>query len=1049
MSGRFNENTRVQVPAALHLCRLGYTYLDAADIEKIGYDQNTNILVGVFHEAIERLNPEISDSQIEQLLSELVQATKNDDLGREFYERITATSGIRIVDFEDPTRNLWHCTTEFSCENQETGDAFRPDITCFVNGLPLAFIEVKKPNNHEGMLAERERINVRFRNKAFRQFLNVTQLMIFSNNQDYDTENVVPVQGAFYASVSKKSAFFNVFREKNNRILFESGYNDDLDDGVQKKILIHRNCPQIKEDPEYQTNKGSATPTNSIITSMLCRKRFLFLLRYAFAYVRKTTETADGERAESLEKHVMRYQQFFATLALREKLSKGVKSGIIWHTQGSGKTAFAYYNVKSLQDYYAERGTIAKFFFIVDRLDLLEQSVDEFASRGLMVQTVQSRGELMAKIKDNVPFYNPQGKPEIIVVNIQKFKEDHTPVDIGAGYNTRLQRVFFVDEAHRGYNPAGSFLANLLEADKDAVKIAMTGTPLLSDERASWKVFGDYIDTYYYDKSIADGYTLKLMREEIETEYRERISNIVENIAGSVDVKKSDLKKERIIEHPNYLNALLDYIFEDMRRFRVQKDSPCVAGMIVCETNPQARKLHELFVERNLPENLGPGEKPFKSVLILHDEGDKEERKGSIAEFKKAESIDFLIVNKMLLTGFDAPRLKRLYLCRKLDGHDLLQALTRVNRPYSDFHYGYVVDFAGIKENFVETNNRYLKELHDAVCGRGEEDFGGLAEPAAVLLVSPEEVKKKLEDLKDVLFLYDVENKEEFRKQLDEESDKDKLLQLRRCLDEAKALMNQVRSFGDDDLKEKVKNLAPDAVPQLLSEVNRRIERMNLLEGFDRSEDVSAIVNEALSQMEFSFRLKGKEELEFLFDQLKDRYQNVRREFENNFDRNEEKYVNLLAEFKAFFRKRGFAPQDVAEAKEAIGYMDDVMKRIREINRLNGMLKRKYHDDERFVRIHKRILEENAKRTIPPEKPVISKRETEIMENLNKVKSMIDETIYYNVHILGNEPVFNQSVLQSVSVKLNEMNITASLEDRKFIQKQIAQEYLGGYPLAG
>lgn len=1047
MSGRFNENTRVQVPAAIHLCRLGYTYLDRIDAAE--YEPSTNILVGVFREAMSRLNPEMSDAEISLQLSSLVQAAKNDDLGREFYLKITSVSGVRFIDFDNPNNNSWHCTTEFTCENPETHDNFRPDITCFVNGLPLAFIEVKKPNNHEGILAERERINKRFKVKPFRPFLNVTQLMIFSNNQEYDTANVVPVQGAFYATIAKNHTFFNVFREKNPNILRESGYNDLIDDEVQKKILKHRNCIPIREDPAYQTNKAPLTPTNRIITSMLSRRRFLFLLRYAFAYVEKTVELADGTKVEKLEKHIMRYQQFFATLALRQKLSEGIKGGVIWHTQGSGKTAFAYYNVKCLTDYYAERNTVAKFFFIVDRLDLLEQSVDEFAARGLMVQTVQSRQDLMEKIRDNKPIYNPEGKPEIIVVNIQKFKEDHTPVVIEGGYNTRLQRVFFIDEAHRGYNPAGSFLANLLEADKDAIKIAMTGTPLLSDERASWRVFGDYIDTYYYDKSIADGYTLKLMREDIETEYRERISNILATLAGDVEVKKSDVKKDKIIEHPNYLNGLLDYIFSDMRKFRIQKDCPQVAGMIVCETNPQARELYRLFVDRNKPENLPQGVKPFKAVLILHDEGDKEERKGSIAEFKKTESIDFLIVNKMLLTGFDAPRLKRLYLCRKLDGHDLLQALTRVNRPYRDFRYGYVVDFADIKENFVETNNRYLKELHDAIYGRdGEDGFDDGTNPG-VLLASKEEIEAKLENLKDALFMYDIDNKEVFRKQLDADEDKSHLLYLRRTLEEAKALMNQIRSFGDDELKDKVRNLAPDAVPQLLAEVNHRIERMNLLDGLDRSEDVAGIINEALSQMEFTFRCKGKEELEFLFNDLKDRYQNVRREFESNFDHNEDKYVNLLSEFKSFFRERGFAPQTVAEAKEAIGYMDGVMAKIREINRLNNMLKRKYHDDEKFVRIHKRIREENAKRSIPPEKPVISLREVEVMENLNRVKAMIDDTIYYNVHVLGNPPVFNQDVLRAVSLKLNEMDIKASLDDRKFIQRQIAEEYLADYDLVG
>lgn len=1048
MSDRFNENTRVQVPAALHLHRLGYVYLD--HIGEEDYERSTNILTKVFLESVGRINPGRTRAEIVLHLQKLVHAAQNDDLGREFYHVITATSGIRTIDFDNPANNDWHCTTEFTCENPETNDSFRPDITCFLNGLPLAFIEVKKPNNHEGILAERHRLNVRFRNKSFRSFLNVTQLMIFSNNQKYDSENVVPVQGAFYAAIARERTFFNVFREKDPDILRKSGYKDEIDDDVQKRILKHRNCISIKEDPEYQTNKSQLTPTNSLLTSLLSHSRFLFLLRYAFAYVEKTVELADGMKVETLEKHIMRYQQLFATYSIRDKLAAGVKGGVIWHTQGSGKTALAYYSVKSLTDFYAARDVVAKFFFIVDRLDLLEQAVDEFAARGLMVQTVQSRAELMEKIKDNKPFYNPDGRPEMIVVNIQKFKEDHTPIELEGGYSTNLQRVFFIDEAHRGYNPRGSFLANLLDADKDAVKIAMTGTPLLAEERASWRVFGDYIDTYYYDKSIADGYTLKLMREDIETEYREKIADIIEKLAGDVDVKKSDVKRNAIIEHETYLNGLLDYIFEDIRRFRIQKDCPVAGGMIVCETNPQAREMFRLFVERNRPENLAPGEKPLKAYLILHDEGDKEERKGSIKEFKKTEAIDFLIVNKMLLTGFDAPRLKRLYLCRKLDGHDLLQALTRVNRPYKDFRYGYVVDFADIKENFIDTNNRYLKELHDAIYGRGDGEDGEKAgdNPGEAIIASPEEITEKLNELKEILWLYDTDNKEEFRKQIDEETNKEQLLLLRRRLDEAKALLNQVRSFGDDELKEKVKNLAPDAIPQLLSEVNHRIERINLVEGLDRSDDVTGIINEALSQMEFTFRCRGKEELEFLFNDLKERYQNVRQEFQANFDHSEEKFVNLAEEFREFFRKRGFAPQTVAEAKEAIGYMDAVMAKIREINRRNNMLKRKYREDEKFVRIHKRIQEENARRSIPPEKPVISLRETEIMENLNRVKGMIDEIIYYNVNVLGNEPVFNQEVLQQVSRKLQEMDISASLEDRRFIQRQIAKEYLSDYGMA-
>ena len=147
-----------------------------------------------------------------------------------------------------------------------------------------------------------------------------------------------------------------------------------------------------------------------------------------------------------------------------------------------------------MTDYFAKHNTIAKFYFIVDRIDLMEQATDEFAARGLIVRNAnrnaKSRDELMNDISNTSITENSDGKLEIMVVNIQKFKEDKKTVKIDGNYNTRLQRIFFIDEAHRGYNPQGSFLANLLEADKDAVKIALTGTPLLKEERESWRVFG-------------------------------------------------------------------------------------------------------------------------------------------------------------------------------------------------------------------------------------------------------------------------------------------------------------------------------------------------------------------------------------------------------------------------------------------------------------------------------------------------------------------------------------------------------------------------------
>lgn len=154
----------------------------------------------------------------------------------------------------------------------------------------------------------------------------------------------------------------------------------------------------------------------------------------------------------------------------------------------------------------------------------------------------------------------------------------------------------------------------------------------------------------------------------------------------------------------------------------------------------------------------------------------------------------------MLLTGFDAPRLKKLYLGRSLDGHDLLQALTRVNRPYKDFKYGYVVDFVDIKENFDSTNDRYLRELNrtaDIKETKQNEPVGN------AIIEDREEIIAKMKEIKSVLFNFTCDNPEEFRQEIDEIEDKDRLYELRSVLNDAKAILNQVRAFGDDELKEK------------------------------------------------------------------------------------------------------------------------------------------------------------------------------------------------------------------------------------------------------
>ena len=385
---QFSEATRVQMPAMVHLTRIGYTYFGKLSEDKNStvYDGDTNILLPIFEQQFKRLNPE-HEGEYLQVLKDIRKELNDDDLGRGFYNRLKAVSPVKLIDFDNIGNNTFHFTAEFTCKNGQ--DEFRPDITLFVNGLPLCFVEVKKPNNQGGMLAESARMNKeRFPNKKFRRFINITQLMIFSNNMEYDAlGGIVPIQGAFYCTGARSYSPFNCFREENlsaQKIApFHRDYPyKDIDKTAEKQILSDYNCQVIHTSPEYQTNLDFNTPTNRMLTSMCSPERLLYIIKYGIAYVRMEREV-DGKIESTDQKHVMRYQQLFASLAIRKKLAEGVKSGVVWHTQGSGKTALSYYLTFILNDFYSKQNKVAKFYFIVDRLDLLEQATQEFEARGL------------------------------------------------------------------------------------------------------------------------------------------------------------------------------------------------------------------------------------------------------------------------------------------------------------------------------------------------------------------------------------------------------------------------------------------------------------------------------------------------------------------------------------------------------------------------------------------------------------------------------------------------------------------------------------------
>jgi len=978
----FNENTRVKIPAILHLCKLSYNYISLKNVNR---DEATNIFTDIFSDAIKRINQNLEEADIKRLLENISLALDNEDLGESFYNMLTVGSGIKLIDFNDFDKNTFNVVTELTYKNGE--DEFRPDITLLINGMPLAFIEVKKPNNHEGILAERNRINIRFKNKKFRKFINISQILVFSNNMEYDQESIEPIQGAFYSSTSYNEAIFNCLREEEIFDL-QKLLNQDNDE-LENFILKDNNLSAIKHSPEFITNKDPDTPTNKILTSLFCKDRLAMILKYCIAYVRES---------KGLEKHIMRYPQLFATKAIKQTIDKGVKKGIIWHTQGSGKTALSYYNVPFLTDYFQKNGIISKFYFIVDRIDLMNQAKREFTIRGLSVHTVNSKDELLNNFRQRQAIHNLSGRREITVVNIQKFKDD-TDVIQTKDYDINIQRIYFLDEVHRSYNPTGSFLANLFNSDRNAILIGLTGTPLILSDRRSRDTFGDYIHKYYYNASIADGYTLKLIREGIETNYKIQL----ENVLKEVQILKGDANRRIIYSHEKFVEPMLDYIIQDFLKSRIRFGDHTIGGMVVCDSSDQAEKLFQIFIRKYNPaqktissvdvSNLKTAEpvieyinyqksqnKSLIASLILHDFGSKDDRKQEVDDFKDGK-IDLIFVYNMLLTGFDAKRLKKLYIGRIIKDHNLLQTLTRVNRPYKKFRYGFDV-----------TNKAYFEEL--------QAELGNEMQNYSNLFKSKEEIEDEIRDIKEKLFHYDLNNAELFSQQISQIEDRKKILEIKKALENARNLYNIIRMYGHFDLLDKMDF---KKFNKLYNETIRHLELLNLKEKIANSVDTTNLLNVALENILFMFRKISEDEI-IIADQLKDILRKTREALGGNFDKKDSEFVSLYDELKRLFNKKNLDEITQEEMKLNIGSLQQIFDKVAELNRKNNLLKAKYENDSKYARIHKRILEKGN----------ISKKESEICETLLDIKTQADEKILINTRLLENESYFYQMLIQIV-----------------------------------
>ncbi|MGL2845058.1 DEAD/DEAH box helicase family protein [Helicobacter pylori] len=740
----------------------------------------------------------------------------------------------------------------------------------------------------------------------------------------------------------------------------------------------------------------------------------------------------------------------FASLNVLKELQKHYGTnpkdplkGIIWHTQGSGKTALTYHLTKLIRDFFSPLNKKTKFYFIVDRLDLLEQAKNEFLKRGLCAHEAENKEDLSQKLKSSSVFEGPQGNDEIIVVNIQKFKapnEEKAPNEDPSNsapkeivsktelqesiQNSRnLQRVFIIDEAHRSYDPKGCFYANLIECDKTAIKIALTGTPLLEDnaqDKATKNTFGNYLHTYSCAESIKDRHTLKLQLEIIETSYKEKLQAIYRLLQESITIEDIEVKKEMIFNDEKYIKAMLFYIIRDLLNFRQLHDNERLKAMVVCFSSKQAKLANCLFnevQEKVLQENPNLMIlNKLQSSLILHDE---QEVKEKIYSFKH-EDTDIVFVFNMLLTGFDLPSLKRLYIHRELKDHNLLQALARVNRSYNNMSFGYLIDFVGIQENFDKTTDDYLKELN-----RFNQSGAHSDSHIKDIFADRKTLEKDIKNAYDDLFNYPIDDIEGMTSAIVSMSAMNELLKISHAINTLKERYNLIRTSNDKKILSLKEKIDIEKIHKISSMLHQKAKHLHALKNINEPKNPNdlIILEDLIALLDFKIEFKERKELRFKEqEEITNKQKQAKEILEKIPDKQDKEIQKISKELSKLIQEplTNHNFDGISHSYSAI------ISQLQQHKEQTTNLLNKYNNDRAYVithkRLHNRFMEEN-----------ISKG---IFTLLSALKKALDARISKRQEILNEETTLKTAIKIELRDAFKE---NPSLKDLQKEEKFIAQ----------
>ncbi len=738
----YKEYQDSQLPAIKLLQELGYEYLTPEQADDLRGNIKSNVILeDVLSEQLQKINSfeykgkqylfsrsniQAAVNTIKNVADEgLVQSNEKVydllTLGKSYTESIKGDQKgytIKFIDWENIENNVFHITDEFTVEGIK--ERCRPDIVLFVNGIPFVVIENKRRDKNASIT---EAISQTIRNQQ--KETGIPRLFHFAQILMAVQPNEVK-----YAATGTPAKFWSVWEEDNEK---------DTERYLQKE------------------NRKPTVQDSSIVA--LCKPSRLMELVYKFIVF------------DAGDKKIARYQQYFAIQETLQRVSnldkEGIRQGgVVWHTQGSGKSLTMVMLSKSLaldDDIPNPRVVI-----VTDRISLDKQIYKTFLNCGKNVHKAKSGNNLVELLKD-------KGN-EVITVIIDKFESALSRKD----FQEKSENLFIlVDESHRSqYGTAHAKMKRMLPR---ACYIGFTGTPLMKTEKNTARKFGGFIHQYTIDQAVKDGAVLPLLYEGRAAKLsinKKQIDKGFERLSAPLNEEaRKDLKRKfasisKIYESQQVIEEIaydisehycknwkgtgfkaqlavpkIDTAIRYQKFFEEQMDESLKINTKVIFTPPDSRDGY-FDVQEDPREE---GRKYWKKIIEKYGKQDIYEEY-VVSKFKeKDEEIEIIIVVSKLLTGFDAPRNTVLYLAKPLQAHNLLQAIARVNRLFDGKDHGFIVDYVGLLGKLDEALTQYT-----ALEGYDEDDLSGTVTDIR------EEIRKVPSRLADVWDLFKpVKNKDD------------------------------------------------------------------------------------------------------------------------------------------------------------------------------------------------------------------------------------------------------------------------------------------------